>query len=203
MKKIQILNILAFLFLILLHICANSIAPGKECLIYNGDTAWAFGPTKDGFNEKCGFWVHLRKKDGLLNLDMVGNYADNQREGSWVFFDLDSLQTRIFDIHYIGDVANGESYIYDNYGFGYKCYIYENGIVARSYERDINRNEFLFCSDVGGVDVNGVLDISPNDKFVVVNCWTNYITTISIIFASVMFIVNILHILLKKRNICN
>jgi hypothetical protein len=196
----KIINFIGILLILLTSTIGNKIAPGRYCAYSKNDTVWAFGPTRDAENDKYGFWVLLDqligKKD--INLYAVGKFENNRLNGTWIEFQVDSLQTRAIESYYENDTLNGHFYDYDTLGKLCASRIYEknhciSGVIYPN-------GKYLFSGSDGddypNLDVFSTTLMITSDphyyynKFVIFNSWTNKITTIIIVICCILIILN-------------
>jgi len=191
------INIIGLLLIVLTSTIGNRIAPGRYCAGFQRDTVWAFGQTKNDENAKHGFWVLFNKWYYMDNLGAVGHFVDNKKNGTWITFFSDSLQTKESECHYIKDSLSGFWLLYNYDGSIRSKLKYSHDTIVDGWWRN---NEHAV--DVGGkiapMDVI-LLDKMDGDKYVIFNSWTNNITTINVLICCVLLVLNVVSIAKKRK----
>lgn len=220
-KQMKTINIIGIVLVFLVSTIGNRIAPGRYCAFSQNDTVWAFGPTKYAENDREGFWVFLDRWYHRKNLDCVVNYHDNKREGWYVEFHADSLQTRCAEMYYVNDTLNGVVNMYNRRGQRNLTMTYKNGVMQSHHclilddyadidyvdgkKPDALDSAFFDATMWPGGEFMPVIDdffipAPSTDKIVVFNSWSNSITTINILICSVLILLNVIDIIKKRRN---
>ena len=96
----KLFNIICILIILLAVTIVNCIAPGKQCIIYKGnsDTVKACGSTFDNEKIKNGRWLFVTEYKPITVVE-TGLYVNGNREGLWLSYHKNPKQTLIMSKH--------------------------------------------------------------------------------------------------------
>ena len=203
LSKINFIGIFLILCVIFL---GNKIAPGRYCAYYYTDINKIenFGPTYSDENGKYGYWVQILFSllFDSVNLEAVGYYKNNQKDGLWVDFYYDSICSKCEEKIYKNGFVVDSSKRFDYGMLMEKRWHDGKGYIIGGLSR-LPDGTFAFRDLVGSFsDERAELKKKyPTDyRYVIINSWTNIIDNTVAILAAVLLIINICFFVLKKKH---
>lgn len=195
----KMFNIVCIVILILVHFIINNYAVKRISIYLNQDNEICATGIIDRTAQKCGIWIYNYGNSKCVE---YGEYINGLKEGRWCVFYNDSIP-RVCSVYYC------ENDSIERIKYDYK----PDGTLERIIfcEKDMNKLELEYENDsvfnwhqfVNVTEHFRSVPTKENDRIISLSVWTDYLFTFEYIVAMLMIVVNVVSLVIERRNVNN